>query len=270
MIKKYNSKNNRISKKSAPVKTKPKETSEQKSPEMRINRFLASAGISSRRKAEEFVLDGKVKVNGKVVTDLAFRINPSDNVTVNGDPISLENHFIYILLNKPKDYITTVSDEKGRKSVMDLVQKRARIFPVGRLDRNTTGALLLTNDGELAHRLTHPKYEVERIYNVSVDRHIKPEDVAAIKKGITLDDGSFAKCDIMPDFKDRCKASILIREGKNREVRRIFEHLGYEVTKLDRKMFANISTSGLERGKYRHLTKTEVFRLKKQVGLENR
>lgn len=234
---------------------------------VRLNKFLADAGAASRRKSDELIKKGAVKVNGKRVTELGTKIHPGDLVTLNGDPVTYLKHFIYILLNKPKDYITTTKDEKGRKTVMDIVRKRDRIFPVGRLDRNTTGALLLTNDGDLAFRLTHPKFEIQRVYNVTVDKKLDIKDINAIARGVDLDGEKTSPCEVFIDPENYMKATIGLTEGKNREVRRLFENFGYEVRKLDRKYFAGISTSSLQRGQYRHLTKREVIGLRKMVGL---
>ncbi len=235
---------------------------------VRINKYLADAGLCSRRAAEELVIQGLVKVNREVVTDLGRRVLKSDFVTVRGEPVTIYKNLIYILLNKPKDFITTVSDEKGRKTVMDIVRKQDRIFPVGRLDRNTTGALLMTNDGDLAYRLTHPSFEVPRVYNVVLDKRIDLEDAKRISQGIELEDGMTSPCEVLVQPTDRTHVTLELHEGRNREVRRIFESLGYEVKRLDRKTFATLSTRGLARGEYRHLTRTEEIILKKSVGLE--
>lgn len=234
---------------------------------IRLNKFIADAGIASRRKADEIITSGVVKVNGIVVTDLSTKVIKSDFVTVNGDPIAFEKNLIYIVLNKPKDTITTTKDEKGRKTVLDIVRKHTRVYPVGRLDRNTTGAILITNDGELANRLTHPKYEIIREYNATLDKELKMEDARQIANGVELEDGTTGTCNLFVFPEDKTKVKLHIFEGKNREVRRIFEHFGYEVKKLDRKMFAGISTKGLNRSAYRHLEREEVRMLKKLVGL---
>lgn len=237
---------------------------------VRINKYLADAGLGSRRRVEELIVEGVVKVNRKVVTDLSVRIMPGDFVTAMGEPVSDRKIFTYILLNKPKDTITTVSDELGRATVMDIVRKEARIYPVGRLDRNTTGALILTNDGELAYRLTHPKYEVPRVYNVVLDVPLDLRDAAAISRGVELEDGITGECEVSVNPEDRRKVALGIREGRNREVRRIFESLGYEVQRLDRKSFATLTTRGLARGEYRNLTQKEILELKKLVGLHTK
>lgn len=234
---------------------------------IRLNKLIAESGLTSRRKADELIKSGVVKVNGRTVTKLGTVVSLNDLVTVNGKPIKLLKRYEYILLNKPKDTICTVKDEKGRKTVLDLIQTKSRIYPVGRLDRNTTGVLLLTNDGELANRLMHPKYEVLRVYNVGLDKPLKPEDAKAISKGVEIEGEKFQKCEIFIDLKDAKKVSIALVEGKNREIKRIFEHFGYEVKKLHRSMFANLTVKGLRRGEWRHLTKREINMLRKLVGL---
>ncbi len=235
---------------------------------VRLNKYIAEGGIASRRKADEIIAAGKVKINGKTVKELGTKVRPDDLVTIDGDPVSPVQKNIYILLNKPKDTITTASDDMGRKTVLDIVRKNMRLFPVGRLDRNTTGAILITNDGELAHRLTHPRYEIERIYNVGLNKELKLEDAKNISKGVKLEDGMTGPCEVLIYPDDKRKAMLILREGKNREVRRIFEILGYEVKKLDRKEFAGISTSGLKRGAYRHLERKEILTLRKKVGMK--
>jgi len=234
----------------------------------RINKYLADAGIGARRAVEEYITAGMVKVNGKVVTDLSTRIQLEDFVTVKGEPVTDRRFLVYFLLNKPKDVITTASDELGRTTVLDLIRSKYRIFPVGRLDRNTTGALLITNDGELAYRLTHPKYEIKREYKVGLDKDIDLRDARNISYGIELEDGKTGPCEVFVDPKDHSIVNLILAEGKNREVRRIFESLGYEVKKLDRKRFATLSTSGLRRGEHRQLTKAEVRALRDMVGLD--
>ncbi len=235
---------------------------------VRINKYLADAGLGSRRYVENMILEGAVKINRKIVTDLSTRVLPGSFVTVNGEPVSDRKHMMYILLNKPKDTITTVSDDMDRTTVMDIVRKKTRIYPVGRLDRNTTGVLLLTNDGELAYRLTHPKFEIERVYNVTLDAPLDLQDAASISRGVELDDGPIGECEIFVNPDDRKKVALGIREGRNREVRRLFEVFGYEVMRLDRKSFATLTTRGLARGEYRNLTQNEVIELKKLVGLD--
>lgn len=237
---------------------------------VRLNKFLADAGVCSRRKADELIREGVVKVNKEQVTEPGTQVHISDLVTVNGEPVNAEKHLTYILLNKPKGYITTTSDEKGRKTVMDLVRARARIFPVGRLDRNTTGVLLFTNDGELANRLMHPSYQVSRVYNATLNKPLLMEHARKIASGIELEDGMTQPCSLVIDPQKKDKVMLEITEGKNREVRRIFEALGYDVEKLDRKMYANMTTRGMKRGEFRHLTRQEVQELQEVLGLERR
>lgn len=235
------------------------------SEDMRLNKYLAHCGVASRREAADIIQAGEVKVNGQVVTDIGYKVHPKDLVLVKGKKIALKTKMIYILLNKPKDYIATVKDERGRKTVLDLVRIRVgeRIYPVGRLDRNTTGLLLLTNDGALAQRLTHPKYEVKKIYHVILDKPLSKADFEQIISGVTLEDG-FVQVDSM-DFVDgrpKSEIGVEIHSGRNRIVRRIFEHLGYEVTKLDRVYFGGLTKKDLPRGRYRHLTEKEIIMLK--------
>lgn len=239
--------------------------SEPKDDTIRLNKFLAESGYCSRRKADELIERGWVKVEKKVVTELGTMVHRGAFVTVKGDPISLEEHTIYIVLNKPKNVITTSHDELGRKTVLDIVRKDVRIYPVGRLDRNTTGVLLLTNDGDLAHRLTHPSYGVLREYYVKLDKALKPEHGEAIAHGLELEDGPSSPCDLMIYPEDTTKAAITLTEGKNHEVIRLFEAVGYEVKQLDRKMFAGITAKDLAKGQYRHLTRKEVLGLKRAV-----
>ncbi len=237
---------------------------------IRLNKYLAMCGVASRRKADELIQQGRVEVNGKVVTQLGLKINPQkDKVTVDGKLVKPEEKLVYIVINKPKDCITTVRDEKGRRTVLDLVKVKQRIFPVGRLDRNTTGVLLLTNDGELAYRLMHPKYKVEKAYKVEIDKPIKPEDIEKLKSGIMLDGRKTEACDvyILPNS-DRKEIGITIHEGRYRQIRRMFERLGYKVRKLHRVSFGGITVSGMKRGEWRYLTESEIKRLKKITGLE--
>ncbi len=235
---------------------------------VRINKFIADAGLTSRRKADDLIKGGAVKVNGKPVIDLATRVHPGDHVTVNGDPVGEAQRFQYYLLNKPKDYITTTSDEKGRRTVMELVPSQTRIYPVGRLDRNTTGVLLLTNDGDMAHKLMHPSSKVMREYRVGIDKPIEPKHMAMLMKGVELEDGVAKAVVAMANPQDPCDVVLSITEGRNREVRRMFESLGYFVKKLDRRIFANLTTRGLRRGDHRSLTKDEVRELEQALGLQ--
>jgi len=238
---------------------------------IRLNRYIAKAGVCARRKADELIRAGVVKVNGKVVTELGTKIHISDHVTVKGRPVSaIAQRYVYILLHKPKDTITTMKDEKHRTTVVELVRSKYRVFPVGRLDRNTTGALLLTNDGELAYRLTHPRYQVPKVYSVTLDRPIRSEDVSRIAQGVQLRDGKTAPADVIVDPQDRKHLWLQMIEGKNREIKRMFRKLGYIVKKLHRQAFANLTVQGLKRGEYRYLSRAEVRMLEQLVGLENR
>ena len=231
---------------------------------LRLNKFLANAGVCSRREADEFIQAGVVTVNGEVVTELGTKILRTDEVKFHDAPVSLEKK-VYVLLNKPKDYVTTSDDPQQRKTVMDLVKDVCpeRIYPVGRLDRNTTGVLLLTNDGDLASKLTHPKFLKKKVYHVHLDKNITAHDLQQIRDGITLDDGEI-KADAIEyaDDHDKSQVGIEIHSGKNRIVRRIFESLGYRVTKLDRVQFAGLTKKNLRRGDWRFLTEKEVDMLR--------
>ena len=232
--------------------------------QIRLNKFMSNAGICSRREADEFIQQGLVKVNGQVVTELGTKITHSDVVEYDDKVVALESK-CYILLNKPKDCVTTSEDPQDRTTVMDLVKGACteRIYPVGRLDRNTTGVLLLTNDGDLASKLTHPKYVKKKIYHVWCDRDIAEEDMQRIADGIELEDGPIhADAISYATETDRNQAGIEIHSGRNRIVRRIFESLGYHVTKLDRVYFAGLTKKNLPRGRWRYLTQEEVNLLK--------
>ncbi len=231
---------------------------------IRLNKFMANAGLCSRREADEFIQQGLVKVNGQVVTELGTKISHDDTVEYDEKVVALESK-CYILLNKPKDCVTTSDDPNGRTTVLDLVKGACneRIYPVGRLDRNTTGVLLLTNDGDLASKLTHPKYVKKKIYHVWTDKDIAEEDMQRIADGIELEDGPIhADAISYATETDRNQAGIEIHSGRNRIVRRIFESLGYHVTKLDRVYFAGLTKKNLPRGRWRYLTQEEVNFLK--------
>ncbi|MBN8858194.1 MAG: rRNA pseudouridine synthase [Sphingobacteriales bacterium] len=234
-------------------------------PDLPLNKFISWSGVCGRREAADLVKAGKVTVNGKLITDPPFRVSEEDVVKLNGKKISLQKNLVYILLNKPKDYITTTDDPEGRKTVMDLIKKATpeRVFPVGRLDRNTTGVMLLTNDGELAQRLTHPKYEVKKIYEVKVDQPVTKQQLDTIASGITLEDG-FIQPDAVAyaDVKDKSVIGIEIHSGRNRIVRRIFEHMGFKVKNLDRVMYGIFTKKNVDRGKWRFLTEKEIRLLK--------
>ena len=232
--------------------------------EVRLNKYIADAGICSRRNADMYISSGNVTVNGEVMTTLGYRVKPTDEVRFDGKLLSSEKKE-YILLNKPKGFITTTNDEKGRKTVMDLVANatNARILPVGRLDRATTGLLLLTNDGELTKKLTHPTHGVRKIYHVILDRKLDYKDFMKIQDGLELEDG-FIEVDEISYVNDKPKneIGIKIHSGRNRIVRRIFEHLGYQVEKLDRVVFAGLTKKDLPRGHWRRLTQQEVINLR--------
>ena len=231
--------------------------------EVRLNRFIANAGVCSRREADNLISEGKIKVNGKVVTEMGYRVKKKDKVEYKGKQLKSETHQ-YVLLNKPKGFVTTVKDPHARHTVMELVEKACseRIYPVGRLDRETTGLLLFTNDGETAKKLTHPSHKIRKIYQVELDKPLTKTDFEKILEGVTLEDG-FAPVDEMAILGDDARQiGIEIHVGRNRIVRRIFHHLGYNVKKLDRVMFANLTKKNLPRGKYRHLAPKEVMSLK--------
>lgn len=231
---------------------------------IRLNKFLANAGICSRHEADEFITAGVVSVNGVVVTELGTKVKRTDEIKFHDQPVNIERK-VYVLLNKPKDCVTTSDDPQERKTVMDFVKGacKERIYPVGRLDRNTTGVLLLTNDGDLASKLTHPKYLKKKIYHVYCDKNVTKADLDQIVSGITLDDGEIhADAVSYASETDKSQVGIEIHSGKNRIVRRIFEALGYRVIKLDRVYFAGLTKKGLRRGDWRYLTEQEVNMLR--------
>jgi 23S rRNA pseudouridine2605 synthase len=232
---------------------------------MPLNKFISHAGISGRREAAEIVKKGFVKVNGEIITEPGHKISPKDEVVVNGKKIFLSKDLVYILLNKPKDFITTTDDPQGRKTVLDLIRRATneRVYPVGRLDRNTSGLLLLTNDGDLSQKLTHPSNEIKKIYAVTLNKPLDKKDFDQILKGVVLEDGP-ASVDKLAyaDTKDKTQLGVEIHSGRNRIVRRIFEHLGYDVKNLDRVMFAGLTKKNIERGKWRFLNEKEVRELK--------
>jgi 23S rRNA pseudouridine2605 synthase len=232
---------------------------------MPLNKFIAHSGVAARREAAEIVKQGKVKVNGSVVTEPGHKVSSKDDVRVNGKKIFLAKNLVYILLNKPKDYITTTDDPHGRKTVLDIIRKATpeRIYPVGRLDRNTSGVLLLTNDGELSQKLTHPSNEVKKVYHVGLNKPLEKKDFDKILQGVTLEDGQ-ASVDVLayPDVKDKTQLGVEIHSGRNRIVRRIFESLGYDVKTLDRVVFAGLTKKNVDRGKWRFLSEKEIRDLK--------
>ena len=230
------------------------------SDKVRINKFLAQGGTCSRREAEKYITAGAVSINGKVVTDLSYRVAPSDLVKFNGQTIRGEKKK-YVLLNKPKDFITTTSDDRGRKTVMQLIENACaeRIYPVGRLDRNTTGLLLFTNDGDLAKKLVHPKHGVRKIYHVTLDKKLAKHHFNAIVNGLTLEDGPVSIDQLsFIDGSPHNQVGIELHVGRNRIVRRIFESLGYEVAHLDRVVFGNLTKKDVKRGSWKHLDKKEL------------
>lgn len=233
--------------------------------QMPLNKFIAHCGVCGRREAAELVKKGLVTVNGDKILEPSFRVIGNEDVKVQGKKIFLQHNLKYILLNKPKDYITTSKDPEGRKTVLDLIKGATaeRVYPVGRLDRNTTGVLLLTNDGELAQKLTHPSFEIKKIYEVKLDKPVTKKDLEAIATGVTLEDG-FIHADSVAyiDQSDKSLVGIEIHSGRNRIVRRIFEHLGYDVRGLDRVMFANLTKKNIDRGHWRMLNDKEVRLLK--------
>jgi 23S rRNA pseudouridine2605 synthase len=236
----------------------------EKDGKMRLNKFLSNAGIASRRDADSLIQLGLVKVNGKVVTELGLKVDPRVDVVSYDDKSLKPERLQYVLLNKPKDFITTMDDEKDRKTVMTLVESacKERIYPVGRLDRQTTGLLLFTNDGALAKSLTHPKHGIPKLYHVELTTKVKGEHLDTIRDGLKLEDGVIKADEVSFVNDDPFNVGIRIHSGKNRIVRRIFEHFGYVVKKLDRVMFAGLTKKDLPRGRYRHLTEREVSFLK--------
>lgn len=265
----------RSNKRKTPFKKFHKENSEDTSDikgDLRLNRFIARAGICSRRKADDLIFAGKVKVNGEKQDNPATRVAPTDEVEVNGTILQRRDH-VYILLNKGRNTITSTSDDRGRKTVMDILPENYQtlgLFPVGRLDRNTEGALLITNDGELAHRLMHPSHEVSKVYRVTTDKPVRPVDLEKLKAGIELEDGQ-AKADRVTHVDGKPNVTAIeIHEGRNRQVRRMYKELGYDVSALERVFYAGLNTRGLRRGKWRTLETREVKMIKKKVGLKDK
>ncbi|OZC04637.1 hypothetical protein BSZ36_07265 [Rubricoccus marinus] len=239
--------------------------------EVRLNRFLARAGVASRRGADDIIAERRVRVNGEIVTEMGSKVSPTDRVEVDGRPITPAG-LVYILLNKPTDTITTADDEKGRKTVLDLVDLEGgegdALFPVGRLDRNTTGALLLTTDGDLAHRLMHPRYGANKLYLATTERPVTAPEIEALRAGVELEDG-LAKADQVGYVdEDKRKVALALHEGRNRQVRRMLEHLGHEVNALERVGYAGLDLSGLRRGRWRRLQAHEVNMLRRSVKLK--
>jgi 23S rRNA pseudouridine2605 synthase len=233
--------------------------------QMPLNKFLAHCGVTSRRDAVTLIIQGKVSVNKTVITHPAFKVSEKDDVVFNGKKLYVTKNLVYILLNKPKDYITTTDDPQNRKTVLQLTKNATdqRIYPVGRLDRNTSGVLLLTNDGDLTQELTHPGFNIKKVYEVKLDKPLTKGDFEKILNGIKLEDGEiFADALAYADSKDKSIIGIELHSGRNRIVRRIFEHLGYDVKGLDRVMYANLTKKNVERGKWRYLGEKEIRLLK--------
>lgn len=242
-----------------PSKKSPQKTSQ----ETRLNKFIANAGVCSRRDADKLIAEGQIKVNGKVVREMGFKVQKGDKIQYKGRVLKSETHQ-YILLNKPKGFITTTDDPQERRTVMSLVKNacKERVYPVGRLDKDTTGLLLFTNDGDTAKKLTHPSHQVKKIYQVELGKSLTKEDFNAVLAGVELEDGT-AKVDELAVLDKESKTlGLEIHIGRNRIVRRIFEHLGYEVKKLDRVMFASLTKKNLPRGKFRHLSPKEIMGIK--------
>jgi 23S rRNA pseudouridine2605 synthase len=247
------------------IRSRKKTTADPDKGKIRLNRYISNAGICSRRKADELIVAGVVSVNGEVISELGFKVDPmNDEVRYNGSALKREK-MVYVLLNKPKDYITTTEDPQERRTVMHLVEKasRERIYPVGRLDRNTTGLLLMTNDGDLADKLSHPRNNITKLYQVELNKSLTQGDMNKISYGLELEDG-LIKPDVISYVQGGSKREIgiQIHSGKNRIVRRIFEHLGYEVVKLDRAIYANLTKKDLPRGRWRFLEEQEIIQLK--------
>ena len=232
---------------------------------MPLNKYLAHSGVCSRRDAAELIKQGKVKVNGELITEPGYKVTGADSVVVAGKKVKPVQNMVYILLNKPKDYLTTTDDPQKRKTVLELISRatQERVYPVGRLDRNTSGVLLLTNDGDLSERLTHPSHEIKKVYAVTLDKPLTKADFEAILAGVPLEDG-VANVDSLAftDTKDKTQVGIELHSGRNRIVRRIFEHYGYDVKNLDRVMFAGLTKKNVQRGKWRFLSEKEVRDLK--------
>ncbi len=231
---------------------------------IRLNKYIASTGLCSRRQADDYIKNGLITINGNLVSELGTKVKPGDDVRFNGERLKMERN-VYILLNKPKDHITTVKDNYAKRTVLDIIAGacKERVYPVGRLDKNTTGVLLITNDGELTKKLTHPSSNKKKIYHVHLDKAAKKGDLMKIAEGITLDDGFIAADSInYVNENDKTQVGIEIHSGRNRIVRRIFEHLGYKIKKLDRVYFCGLTKKGLQRGEWRFLSDKEIAILK--------
>lgn len=245
-------------------KATPQSTSTNAEGGIRLNKYISNSGVCSRREADVFIASGSASVNGKIITEMGYKVQATDEVRFDGSLISPEKKR-YVLLNKPKNFITTMDDDRGRKTVMELIgnASKERIYPVGRLDRNTTGLLLFTNDGEMAKKLTHPKHNVEKIYHASLDKKLSNSDLNKIAEGFMLDDRRVLVDEISYIMNQpKSEVGVKIHSGRNRIVRRIFEHFNYSVVKLDRVIFAGLTKKDLSRGHWRHLTEMEVNNLK--------
>ena len=253
----------KLVKKSQSSESYQRKTVKKKDDSVRLNKFIANSGICSRREADEFITAGVVSVNGVVVTELGTKVKLTDEVRFNDERLKGESK-AYVLLNKPKDYITTMDDPHAKKTVMELIEGacKERVYPVGRLDRNTTGVLLFTNDGDLAKKLTHPSYNKMKVYQVRLDKNITKADITKLLEGITLEDGLISADNIQVSETNKNEIGVEIHSGRNRIIRRMFEHLGYKVAKLDRVYFAGLTKKGLRRGQYRVLTPKEIEMLK--------
>jgi pseudouridine synthase len=231
---------------------------------MRLNKFLAAAGVGSRRKCDDYIVDGKVSVNGQVVQKLGIRIDElNDKISFEGSEVKIQEELIYIILNKPKGIITSASDEYDRNTVVDLIPLKTRLFPVGRLDQDTTGLLILTNDGELTNQLIHPKFKIPKTYHALLNKIILPKDIYHFERGILLDDKKTAPCKLSEiRIIDNCSfLEIILYEGRKRQIRRMFDELGYVVVELDRIAFGPLTIAGIKRGEWRYLNKNEITKL---------
>lgn len=246
-----------------PVRKSGKEAAANIREGIRLNKYIANSGLCSRREADTYISTGLVSINDKIITELGTKVYPDDIVKFNGETIRNEEK-VYIVMNKPKDFVTTVSDPHAKDTVVGLVKNKcsARVFPVGRLDKATTGVLLLTNDGDMADKLMHPSYEKKKIYHVFLNKRLKGTDMAALLNGITLEDGFIKADSISYVDNDETQVGVEIHSGRNRIIRRMFEHLGYKIKKLDRVYFAGLTKKNLRRGQWRFLTKDEIAMLK--------
>ncbi len=238
---------------------------------MQLNKYIAHCGFTSRRNAEEFVRSGRVSVNGKIIREPGFRVETEkDNVCIDGEKIHLKNRHKYIILNKPGGFLTTSKDDFGRKTVVDLIGAESRVFPVGRLDRDTTGILLLTDDGELAHRLTHPRYKVEKTYRAWVKGNPARGNIERFKTGVILDDGDRVKGDarVIKNRQDRSLLEITVHQGKKRQIKRMCKAIGHPVQQLNRIKFGDLTVDGMAEGEWRELTRHEIKKLYDRVGLK--